>query len=476
MVDVRSSPWMGSHVIPYYFQNVDWQRLVDEYPPAPAYFDTVFRWPRERIEELQLRRLKEQVDRAWRDVPFYRRLWGEAGFEPGDLRSLGDLPSLPAYTVDDIRRSIEREPPLGDYQGVRWPEQAGQVPARVYFSGGTTGRERPTLYTAWDREVGALLTARALWLQGIRPGYAVINNFAFSLHNAAWIIDHALWQWLGCLPITASTGNVTATERQIAIAREYGVQAFVSFGDYLLHMASKAREMGLDPAADFDVRVLAAVGKAREVERAWGAPSYDAYGFHEVQYVAAETEDRNGLYIFEDAFIVEVVDSETGEPVADGELGDLVITCLYKTGSPQIRFNIKDLSRVFPPRDDGSFSTMKRMDRLHGRSDTMVKLRGINVWPEAVGAIVGEDAEATGEYFVVVDRIGSRDEMTCLVEARGSGDAGEIQRRLEGTLRARLGVALKARVVPGSDLAALTGLGTVGKTRRFQDRRGDARG
>ncbi|MCZ2108270.1 MAG: hypothetical protein LC118_01650 [Dehalococcoidia bacterium] len=452
---------------PHWHGSVDWKQLVEEFAPPPVYFASTFRWSREQIAAVQLARLQAQVARAWATVPFYRRHWEERGFHPDDLKSLDDLTRISQYTVYDIRDSIERHPPFGDYQGFDWDEVAGSVPARIFFSGGTTGRSRPTLYTPWDREVGGIISARALWLQGLRPGYTVINNFAFSLHNAAWIQDEACARWLGCLPITASTGNVTSPEKQLEIMRDYKVDAVIAFGDYLVHLAAKARELGYDPREDFHVKALASTGSAEAVMDAWGVPALDAYGFHEVQYVSAEVNPGGGLYIFEDAFIVEVVDSETGAPLPDGEMGDLVVTCLYKTGSPQIRYNIKDLSRLYPPVD----GLPRTMDHMLGRSDTMVKLRGVNVWPEAIGAIAAEDAATTGEYFVVAERDGNRDSMTCYVDLHPDADPADALERIEKALRARLMVAVNVDTLPADQLARLTGLGVEAKLRRFEDRR-----
>ncbi|MCZ7587514.1 MAG: hypothetical protein M5U27_01350 [Gaiella sp.] len=452
---------------PHWYDSVDWKRLVEEYPPPPAYFASTFRWSREQIAAVQLTRLQAQVARAWDTVPFYRRHWEEHGFHPDDLKSLEDMTRIPQYTVYDIRDSIERRPPFGDYQGFDWDEVAGSVPARIFFSGGTTGRSRPTLYTPWDREVGGIISARALWLQGLRPGYTVINNFAFSLHNAAWIQDEACARWLGCLPVTASTGNVTSTEKQLEIMRDYKVDAVIAFGDYLVHLAAKARELGYDPREDFHVKALASTGSAEAVMEAWGVPALDAYGFHEVQYVSAEVKPGGGLYVFEDAFIVEVVDTETGAPLPDGEMGDLVVTCLYKTGSPQIRYNIKDLSRLYPPVE----GLPRTMDHMLGRSDTMVKLRGVNVWPEAIGAVATEDAATTGEYFVIAERHENRDSMTCFVDLHDDADPAAATERIEHALRSRLMVAVKVEPLPADELARLTGLGVEAKLRRFEDRR-----
>jgi len=201
-------------------QAVDFDDLVRQFEPAPEYFERGWLAPPEEIERRQLVRLQERA-RAAQHVPFFAERWRAAGFDPRSITSLDDLWAAPSYTVDDIRRSIEAHPPWGDYQGVR-PHQALTEPMRVFMSGGTTGASRPTFYTQWDREVGALLTARALYMQGIRPGDVVLNAWAYGTHNGAFIFDEALHKWLNCVVITTGTGNVTSSEKQVELAIEYG--------------------------------------------------------------------------------------------------------------------------------------------------------------------------------------------------------------------------------------------------------------
>jgi phenylacetate-CoA ligase len=451
---------------------IDFEGLVRAYPPAPEFFES--RWVEEpdRLEHLQLERLKQELHRA-SGIGFYRRLWGEAKFGPEDVRTLADLVQAPPYTVDDIRRSIELDPPWGDYQGVG-PADFSRQPLRVCFSGGTTGHARPTLYTLWDRQVGAMLAARAYYLAGLRPGDVVLNAWAYSTHNGAQNADEALYQWLGAVPIVTSTGQVTPTVRQVQLAAEYRAASILTIGDYLLHMAEVASSAGLDPKRDFAIRAFPgpAGGVSDKVEAAWGVPSFESYGFHEVSYVAAECPARGGLHIFEDAFIVEVVGVDTGELLPDGELGNLVVTCLYKTGSAQVRYNIQDLSRLYPRARCECGSWMRKMDYFQGRSDTMVKLRGTNVWPEAVGQVATQDERVSSEYFVYAERVGNRDEMTVQIESAVPADARhQVAGEIGDRLRAELGVRIGVELVEVGALEVPTGRLTQGKPKRFLDRR-----
>ena len=449
---------------------VDYDALVTAYPPPPEYLETAYLADPETIERVQLARLRDRAERAYR-VPFFRRRWDAAGFGPGDLKSLDDLWKAPFYTVDDIRKSIEEHPPYGDYQGVR-PEDATGEPMRVFMSGGTTGNSRPTLYTQWDREAGAILMARALYMQGIRPGDVVLNSWAYSTHNGAFAFDEALYRWLNCVVLTTGTGTVTSSRRQIELALAYGATAILTTGDYLLHLAEVAREMGVDPQRDLKIRALPNIGDRTLLEDTFGVENYASYGFHEVQWVSTECPERQGLHIFEDAFVVQVVDPESGVPLPDGELGALVVTELYKTGSPQFRYNIMDLSFLYPREQCACGSWLRRMGPFAGRGDNMVKLRGVNVWPEGVGEVALAVPGVEPDYFVRAFRDGNRDEMVVSVTSEAPpADFARIQQAVEARLKEKLGVRIACDVVVPGALDAWTELHTAPKPKRFRDER-----
>jgi phenylacetate-CoA ligase len=453
------------------FEAVDYHELARQYPPPPEYFEGAWLAPREEIERTQLARLQERARRAYR-VPFFRRRWDAADFHPDALQSIEDLWRAPAYRVDDIRRSIEEHPPLGDYQGVAI-EDAAREPLRLYMSGATTGAPRPTLYTQWDREVGAVLTARALYLQGVRPGDVVVNAWAYSTHNGAFNFDEALHRWLSCVVITTGTGNVTASRRQVELARAYRAKAILTTGDYLLHLAEVARELGMDPKRDLALTALPNIGDNQRLRATFGPEVYSSYGFHEVQWVAVECPARQGLHIFEDAYVVQIVDPETGARVPDGQLGSICVTELYKTGSPQFRYDILDLSFLYPPGQCACGSWLRRMGAFAGRGDNMVKLRGVNVWPEAIGRVATSQPGAENDYFVVAGREGNRDEMTVSVVSRlDAADARDgLRARIEARLKEELGVRIRAEIVAPGALDAWTEIHTSPKPKRFRDER-----
>ncbi len=452
------------------FEVVDYEALARAHAPPPEYFEGDWLAEPDEIERRQLERLQNRAKRAY-EVPFFRRRFDAAGVEPNDLRSLDDLSRFPSYRVDDIRKSIEAHPPLGDYQGASL-DGVLEEPVRIFMSGATTGAPRPTLYTQWDREAGAILMARALYLQGVRPGDVVMNAWAYSTHNGAFAFDEALHKWLNCVVLTTGTGTVTSSRRQVELAHQYQATAILTTGDYLLHLADVAREMGLDPKSDFNIRALPNIGDREKLEATWGAPNYQSYGFHEVQWVSVECPERQGLHIFEDAFVVQVVDPETGEPLPDGEPGSICITEIYKTGSPQFRYDIQDLSVLYPREQCACGSWLRRMGPFAGRGDNMVKLRGVNVWPEAVGAVALDDPRLEPDYFVRATRSGHRDEMTVHVVTRSAESSWpEIAKSTEARLKERLGVRISVEVAKPGALDAWTELHTSPKPKRFRDER-----
>jgi phenylacetate-CoA ligase len=452
------------------FAAVDYEELVRAYPPPPEYFETAWFASADEIETVQLARLRQRAVAAGR-VPFFEQRWEAAGFDPRSIRTLDDLWRAPAYTVEDIRKSIDAHPPWGDYQGVT-PADALREPMRVYMSGGTTGKSRPTFYTQWDREVGAVLTARALYAQGIRPGDVVLNSWAYGTHNGAFAFDEALHRWLNCVVLTTGTGNVTSSERQVELAIEYGANAILTTGDYLLRLADVAREMGYDPSTDIKLTALPNIGDRALLESTFGAECFSSYGFHEVQWVSVECPAHDGLHIFEDAFIVQIVDPETGEEVPDGEPGAICITELYKTGSPQFRYNIMDLSYLYPRERCACGSWLRRMGEFAGRGDNMVKLRGVNVWPEAVGEIALSVPGVAPDWFVRAVRVENRDELVVTVASdRDPDEFSAVAAAVEERLKERLGVRIASEVVTPGELDAWTEVNVSPKLKRFRDER-----
>ena len=396
---------------------------------------------------------------------------GEAGFDPRSIATLDDLWRAPSYTVDDIRRSIDDHPPWGDYQGVT-PADALAEPMRVFMSGGTTGKSRPTFYTQWDREVGAVLTARALYMQGIRPGDVVLNSWAYGTHNGAFAFDEALHRWLDCVVVTTGTGNVTSSERQVELAIEYEAAAILTTGDYLLRLADVARGTGYDPAVDFKLHALPNIGDRGVLESTFGVECFESYGFHEVQWVSVECPAHDGLHIFEDAFVVQIVDPESGEPRPTASSVRSASPSSTRPGARSSATTSWTSRSSTRPGSAPAGAGCARWPRSPGRGDNMVKLRGVNVWPEAVGELaLAVDGVAPDGSCARCGATGATSWCSRWSACATLPAFPAIGAAVETRLRDRLGVRIAVEVVAPGTLDAWTEVDVSPKLKRFRDER-----
>lgn len=458
----------------YYSRSLDFEALLAEFPTGREYMDEVHRMPREKLRALQEARFLAQMKRAWA-VPFYQRHWGSAGMEPGDIRSLADLPKVPPYDVNHLRESIERAPPWGDYIGID-PHTSPAMPLVFQTSGGTTGLPRPMIYTPRDREVMAINSARRLWMCGVRPYDIAQVTYSLGLSNAGLLTREGLWKYTGAIPVMTGSGASMPTRRQVEVMKAWKVNVLLGFPAYLRHLADVARnELGIN-VADLGLKALLThlgMDNRKALEQTWNAPVFDSYGTNESGSIAADCGHRTGMHLFEDCFVVEVNDPETLQPKNEGERGTLFVTSLFKHAAPVIRFNSNDVSSLMPG-TCACGGTHRRLSRIFGRSDNMVKLRGVNLFPEAVGSVVAEQAWSNGEYVCIVDHAGTerREEMTVLVEdTSAAADRMALQAGLDARFKEVLGVKLVARVVGPGETDEYTGLSKTSKIRRLIDRR-----
>lgn len=440
--------------------------LSRAFPPAPLAHEIFSRIDRENLEAARLKHLSRVLHRA-AQLPFYRKLWRSAGFDPASVSSVDDLKKAPHFTVDDLRRSLAEYPPFGGHQSTL--DDIAREAHVVQFSGGTTGQSRPTLYTLRDRLLGSLMVARSYYAQGVRPGDVAMVSWAYGPHNAASLATQALTQWLGALVIPVSTGLVTSSEQQLEFAKRFGAAFWIGSGDFLAQLPEKARLLGIDIHKDLRIRALLPAGQADRVSEAWGLPTFDVYGSHETAITSFECGAGPGMHIWEDAMIVDVIDSDTGEDVGVGKDGNLVVTSLYNEAFPVIRMNSLDRSRLLEYDDCECGLRLRKMAGFLGRSDTMVRLRGINVWPEEIALLVRQHPATNGEFFCVLSRADGREVMTVMVECTTINDdvRQDIATRIKREIGVEVGVDLKA---PG-DLVQLTGTGVRTKSRRVEDRR-----
>ncbi len=458
---------------PNYFDSMDYPALLTEYGRPEEFVDRVGRLSPDRLRAVQNARFLRVMAFAWK-VPFYQRLWGGAGVRPADIRSIDDITRLPTYSKSDLMASVEAHPPLGDFHGLDTYPAESRPTLILQTTSGTTGRPQPLLFGPRSREVQNLLLARFYALQGIRRSDVIHSVYGHGMVNGGHYVREAILHWTGAQLLTAGTGVETRSAQQVAMMRDFGVTVIVGFGDYIKRLSEVAREEGLEPGVDLKIRAIVGhIGAESHaaMSAAWGgAEVFDWYGVGDTGAIAGEGPDHAGLYIQEDAQFIELLDITTGQPVPMGEKGDIVCTCLFKDDLfPIIRFNTHDVSAL---RTDPSPMglTLKRLVGFLGRSDNMVKLRGINVYPTGIGAILtGTHAELCSEYICLVARNEGRDTMTVRIETRGRLDAPVAA--YEALLRSRLGVEVSVQLAAPGTLAGLTQIETRQKPIRLIDSR-----
>ncbi|MGE4243777.1 phenylacetate--CoA ligase family protein [Ramlibacter sp.] len=468
--------------LPLYCKSIDWTSYLEEVPPADIWYETMFKWSRDELRAYQERHFAKMMAIGWNNA-FYRKLWGAAGIEPGDLRGIDDLPKLPTFDSEDVKASLAEKPPFGEVCGIEALANAAKTPLKVQTSGGTTGLPRPTLFGPLDWEYNGAFTARAIYAQTGRPGDMMQITSTLSLANMGWAFYKACHDYLGIVPITTGTGVVTPSRRQLEYALHFGVNAWVSFPEYLTQLAHVMKtELGRD-LRDLKTKFICAYlgpdtdnGLRRQLEDLWGCDVYDNYGTHEIGSTCFEGLDKDGLYIMEDAAIFEFIDVETRQPVPTGSVGDICVTHLHRGIPPLIRYNLRDLGRIKHEATSALGSNFKRMDKFLGRSDQMVKIRGVNIYPMACLQAVRSDERSTGEWICVADRFSRsgvlRDEMTVRIELReGAKGLDELREHYERRLHNDLGVKVAVELVPEGGLPE-TNVGKEGKPRRLIDNRG----
>jgi phenylacetate-CoA ligase len=421
--------------------------------------------PREALEAIQLRRLRQTIERVYATVPFYRQQFDKAGVKPEDIKSLDDLRRLPFTTKQDLRDNY----PFGLFA----------VPmenvVRIHASSGTTGKPTVVGYTARDIQTWAELMARALSAAGATRGDIIHNAYGYGLFTGGLGVHYGA-EKLGASVIPISGGN---TKRQIMIMKDFGATVLTCTPSYALHLAEVAVEMGVDPKTlKLKVGVFGAEPwseKMREeIEQKLCLTAIDIYGLSEIigPGVSIECiEAKKGLHIFEDHFIPEIINPETGENLKPGEVGELVITTITKEAFPVIRYRTRDITFINPePCVCGR--THVRMGRITGRSDDMLIIRGVNVFPSQIESVLMEIDEVEPHYQLIVDREGNLDTLTVLVEVGEHAFSDEVrklqelERKIEKNIKEYLGVSARVKLVEPKTIAR-----SEGKAQRVIDKR-----
>ncbi|MCP3802056.1 phenylacetate--CoA ligase [Allokutzneria sp. A3M-2-11 16] len=412
----------------------------------------------DELTALQLERLQWTLRHAYRNVPFYTKKFDEAGVHPEDCRGLEDLAKFPCTTKNDLRDNY----PFGMFAVP--PEQV----RRLHASSGTTGKPTVVGYTARDIDMWSDVMARSIRAAGGRPGQKVHVAYGYGLFTGG-LGAHYGAERLGCTVIPASGGM---TARQVQLITDFEPEIIMVTPSYMLTLLEEFERQGVDPrTCSLTTGIFGAEPWTEqmrsEIEQRMGIHAVDIYGLSEVigPGVSSEcVETKDGLHVWEDHFYPEVVDPVTGDALPDGEHGELLFTSLTKQALPIIRYRTRDLTRLLP----GTARPMRRMEKVTGRSDDMIILRGVNVFPTQIEEIVLRTRGLAPHFQLVLTRRGRMDHMTVRVESGpGEGDPGAATELLRA-IKDGVGVTVDVEVVEPSTLER-----SVGKLRRVIDRRHD---
>ena len=460
---------MSQQHLPDYFSIANPAALRREYPVGDAFIERFRGMSRDELRAIQEGRFRRCLESAWA-TPFYRRLWSEAGLEPGDVQSLEDLAKLPIFSKSDLMKSVERNPPFGDYYLHRDEDpQAGPAGLVMQTTSGTTGAPQPIFFGPRSRELQALMVARAWMMQGLRDDDVIHSSYAHGMVNAGHFVREAALHYTRAVLLSAGAGNETPSVSQVTNMARFGANVLVGFADYLRKLADTARARGLEPGRDIRVRMISThlgLMPREEMAEAWAADDvYDWYGVGDTGLIATEGPDLDGMHIMEDAHFVEILDPAGQSPAATGDTGELVCTCLYKDDAyPIIRFNTRDLSARLPG-ENALGLPFARIAGFLGRGDNMVKYKGINFYPEAAGAVFRELDEYAGDYLCVLQG----EDFFIEIEAQDPGLPG-LADRIAALIRERLGVRVPVRLCAPGSLSEHTGSESRQKPRRLLTR------
>lgn len=421
--------------------------------------------PHEKIEQIQIEGIKQTVINCYEHIPFYKQSFDDAGFDPYAVQSLEDLQKAPFVTKQDLRDAYP-------YGMLAVPQSEVR---EIHMSSGTTGVATVGAYTEHDLQIWADCFARGIRYADGTPDDVFHVCYGYGLFTGG-LGAHYGGIAAGCTTIPMSAGQ---TERQIRILREMGSTILACTPSYAMHIADTAIEMGIDPAKEFTLR--AGIHGAEpfsdnfraELERKLNYKVLDVYGLTETMGpgVAVECLEQNGLHIAEDHFYCEIINPETGEVLPDGEWGELVITTLDREASPVVRYRTRDITRIIPG-ECACGRTHRRIDRLHGRTDDMLVIRGVNVFPSQIEDVMREFPQVSSWYVIELTRKGSMDVVTLKVEPAADFDFDEIaalervQRSIQSELKKALAVAVQVRIVEPKSIPR-----SEGKAKRVIDKR-----
>ncbi|MBU0745410.1 MAG: phenylacetate--CoA ligase [Gammaproteobacteria bacterium] len=428
--------------------------------PAPGDLEPIETASRDEVQALQLQRLRWTLQHAYDHVPHYKKAFDEKGVHPGDLKQLSDLSKFPFTVKKDLRDNY----PFGMFAVPR--EQV----ARIHASSGTTGKPTVVGYTRKDIDIWADLVARSIRAAGGRAGDLIHVAYGYGLFTGG-LGAHYGAERAGCTVIPMSGGQ---TEKQVQLIRDFGPSIIMVTPSYMQVINEEFVRQGLDPReSSLKIGIFGAEpwteAMRREIETKSGIDAVDIYGLSEVMGpgVASECiESKDGPVVWEDHFYPEIIDPDTGEVLPDGQEGELVFTSLSKEALPIIRYRTRDLTRLLPP----TSRAFRRMGKIVGRSDDMLIIRGVNVFPTQIEEIVLQNEKLSGQYQIVVARDGNLDQVTVRCELQpgvADGERTDLTGWVQHRIKTLVGITCQVEVLATDSIERTL----VGKARRVIDQR-----
>jgi phenylacetate-CoA ligase len=459
-----------------YFDFVDAKALRADHPIGDEFLEFAKTTSRDALFAHQDRLFRRMLELAWK-TPFYQRLWGAQGIEPGDINGLADIQKLPIFDKSDLMASINANPPFGDFAGFEAYAPNERPPVKFHTTSGTTGRPQVLIFGPKSREVQNLLLGRLYHLQGIGRDDVVHSVYGHGPINGGHYVREAVTHWTQALFVSAGTGVETRSIKQVHMMKDFGATVIVGFADYIKKLAKVAKEQGLEPGVDIKVRAISGhLGREDrgQLSEMWGgAECFDWYGVGDTGSIAGEGPDKDGLYVMEDAQYLEVCDIDTGELVKPGDSGDMVVTCLFKDDIyPIIRFNTHDVTAKRAGKSSLGLN-YERIEGFLGRSDNMVKIRGINIFPHAMAPILKDLEGFSGEFYCKVERDpAGRDDMIVVAETHASlSEYDKLIPEYEAILKQSLGLGVSVKLTRVGGTSDITQVDSRQKPIRLVDTR-----
>ena len=417
---------------------------------------------RSALEQLQLQRLQATVRRVAKGVPFYQEKFAERSLRPADIKSLADVRRLPFTTNADLRATYPKGLVAVD----------GAQLARLHTSSGTTGKPKALFFSRKDVDNAAELIARCMVMTGVTQDDVFQNMMTYGLFTGALVMHYGA-EKVGCMVIPAGPGN---SEKQLLLMQDFRSTVLHITPSYALYFATYLESKGINPRKDLALR-KAFIGAEpyteetrKKIEKALGVDVYNSYGLSEMNGpgVAFECEHKRGMHLWEDNFILEIVDPQTGEPLPDGQRGELVLTTLCREAMPILRYRTRDITSVIAERCPCG-RTHRRLNRITGRTDDMLIVRGVNIYPQQIEQVLMGLPQVGRNYLIFLDGL---DDLTIKVELAGSGFDGQVehlvnlQNEIVSRLRAEILTKPRVELVPPGTLPV-----SEGKAKRVIDNR-----